>query len=119
MSDLPDPSAGGMDLGALLAQAQKMQESLMAAQATAASQEVEGSAGGGKVRVKVTGSGEFLSVHIDPSVVDPSDVEALEDLMLAALHDASGRVQQLSQSAMGGIGDALGLGGGLGGLFGQ
>ena len=112
MSDVPD-------LSALLAQAQKMQEQLMAAQASAAAAEVEGSAGGGKVRVKVTGSGDFLAVHIDPSVVDPADVEALEDLLLAALHDATARVAQLSQAAMGGIGEAFGLGGGLGGLLGQ
>lgn len=111
MSEMPD-------LGALLAQAQKMQEQLMAAQAEAAAQEVEGSAGGGKVRITVTGSGTFTGVHIDPSVVDPADVDALEDLVLAALHDASSRVAQLSQEAMGGIGDALGLGSGLGGLLG-
>ena len=112
MSEMPD-------LGALLAQAQKMQEQLMAAQAEAAAQEVEGSAGGGKVRITVTGSGTFTAVHIDPSVVDPDGVDALEDLVLAALHDASARVAHLSQEAMGGIGDALGLGGGLGGLLGQ
>lgn len=112
MSEVPD-------LGALLAQAQQMQEQLMAAQAQAASQEVEGSAGGGKVRVRVTGAGEFTGVSIDPTVVDASDVEALEDLVLAALHDASARVAELSQQAMGGIGEALGLGGGLGGLLGK
>ena len=56
---------------------------------------------------------EFLSVTIDPSAVDPDDVEMLEDLVLAAIHDAMAKVQELSQQGMG----QLGLGG-LGGLLG-
>ena len=97
----------------LMKQAQKMQEQLMEAQAAAAEQVVEGQAGGGVVKVAVTGGMEFQSVHIDPDAVDPDDVTMLEDLVLAAIHDAVGKVNELSQQAMGGL-DLGGLGGLLG-----
>ena len=111
------------DFGDLLRQAQQMQQQLAEAQAAAAEQVVEGHAGGGVVKVTVTGDLEFLSVHIDPAAVDPADVGMLEDLVLAALHDAVARVQELNQEALGGLGGALGLGGpaapgSLGGLLG-
>ena len=105
------------DINSLLQQAQKMQQQLMEAQAQAAEQVVEGVAGGGVVKVTVTGGMEFRSVSIDPAAVDPDDVEMLEDLVLAAIHDAMSKVQDLSQQAMGGL-DLGGLGGGLGGLLG-
>jgi len=101
------------DMNDLLKQAQKMQQQLMEAQAAAAEQVVEGQAGGGVVKVKVSGAMEFQSVSIDPAAVDPGDVEMLEDLVLAAIHDAVGRAQALSQQAMGGL-DLGGLGGLLG-----
>jgi DNA-binding YbaB/EbfC family protein len=101
------------DMGDLLKQAQKMQEQLMEAQAAAAEQVVEGQAGGGVVKVTVTGGMEFRSVTIDPDAVDPDDVAMLEDLVLAAIHDAVGKVNDLSQQAMGGL-DMGGLGGLLG-----
>ena len=101
------------DMGDLLKQAQKMQEQLMEAQATAAEQVVEGQAGGGAVKIRVTGGMEFMSVSIDPAAVDPADVSMLEDLVLAAIHDAVAKVNEISQQAVGGL-DL----GGLGGLFG-
>jgi DNA-binding YbaB/EbfC family protein len=100
-------------MGDLLKQAQKMQEQLMEAQAAAAEQVVEGQAGGGVVKVTVTGGMEFRSVTIDPDAVDPDDVAMLEDLVLAAIHDAVGKVNDLSQQAMGSL-DMGGLGGLLG-----
>jgi DNA-binding YbaB/EbfC family protein len=100
-------------MGDLLKQAQKMQEQLMEAQAAAAEQVVEGQAGGGVVKVTVTGGMEFTSVTIDPDAVDPGDVAMLEDLVLAAIHDAVAKVNDLSQQAMGGL-DMGGLGGLLG-----
>ena len=109
------------DFGELLRQAQQMQQQLAEAQAAAADQIVEGQSGGGVVKVAVTGDMEFLSVHIDPHAVDPGDVGMLEDLLLAALHDAVAGVQKLNQEALGGLGSALGLGadpGSLGGLLG-
>jgi len=105
----PDsPNLG--DLGSLMAQAQQMQEQLAAAQAEVAEQVVQGQAGGGAVRVEVTGAMEFRSVTIDPSAVDPDDVEMLQDLVLAALHDATNQVNELQQ----GLASGLGLGGLLG-----
>jgi DNA-binding YbaB/EbfC family protein len=113
------PPIGGKqpNMNDLLKQAQKMQEQLMAAQAAAAEQVVEGQSGGGVVKVTVSGGGEVRSVKIDPKVVDPEDVEMLEDLVLAALHEAMNKAAELSQQAMGGL-DLGGLGGGLGGLLG-
>jgi DNA-binding YbaB/EbfC family protein len=101
------------DMNDLLKQAQKMQEQLMEAQQAAADQVVEGRSGGGVVKVTVTGGMEFRSVSIDPDAVDPDDVAMLEDLVLAAIHDAVGKVNDLSQQAMGGL-DLGGLGGLLG-----
>ncbi len=98
----------------LLKQAQKMQEQLQQARAEAESQEVEGQAGGGVVKVRVTGAMEFTGVTIDPSAVDPDDVAMLEDLVLAAIRDAVSKAGALSEQAMGGL-DLGGLGGLLGG----
>ncbi len=66
------------------------------------------------MKVTVTGGMQFMSVRIDPSVVDPTEIELLEDLILAALHDAVERAQQLQSQALGPIAN---LGGGLGGLL--
>jgi DNA-binding YbaB/EbfC family protein len=109
--------AGGPDLGNLLSQAMEMQQQVMAAQAHAADTEVEGVAGGGAVRVVVTGAMEFRTVEISPAAVDPADVEMLQDLVLAALHDAVARVNELQEQSLGGFGDAL-AGSGLGGMLG-
>ena len=103
--------AGGFDFSQLLAQAQNMQQQLLDAQAKAAEQVVEGQAGGGVVRIRVTGGFDFQQVTIEPSVVDPSDVEMLQDLVLAAMRDALAKVNELNAEAMGG------LTGGLGGLL--
>ena len=103
--------SGGLDLGALMEQASSMQAQLLAAQQHAADTLVEGAAGGGAVRIEVTGGGEFRSVTIAPDAVDPSDVEMLQDLVLAALHDAMARVQEIQAGSI----DLGGLGGLLGG----
>ena len=125
MTDAPGP-AGFPDLGGLLQQAQQMQQQLMEAQAEAANTLVEGSSGGGSVKVEVTGGLDFRSVQIDPSVIDPEDPSLLEDLVLAALHDAMTQIQEMQEGAVGGLdlgalGGMGGLGGGqqgeLGGLF--
>ncbi len=109
MSDQPQMP----DLSGLLAQAQDM----MAKSAEVAETEVEGSAGGGMVKVVMNGQLEFSSVTIDPSVVDPADVTMLQDLILAALRDAAGQVGEAQEGAMGGL-DIGSMMGGLGGLDG-
>src|SRR3954453_3360137 len=98
----------------LMKQAQQMQQQLMAAQAELAQTEVEGSAGGGLVSAKMTGSGELLSLTIDPKAVDPDDVETLQDLVVAAVRDAPRAVGELAQERMGAL--TGGLGGGMPGL---
>ena len=107
-----DSGQGAPDFGQLLKQAQAMQEQFLQARATAAEAEAEGTAGGGMVKVRVTGGMEFRSVHIEPSVVDPNDVSMLEDLVLAAVRDAVARATELSEKAMGTV-DLGPLGGGL------
>lgn len=99
---------GGLDLGGLLAQAQQMQQQMVQAQTDIADETVEGNAGGGVVRIVATGGFDFVSVHIDPKVVDPDDVEMLEDLVLAAIRDAITQVGDLNKRAMGGLGGLFG-----------
>jgi nucleoid-associated protein EbfC len=94
----------------LMKQAQQMQQQLMAAQAELAESEVRGSAGGGLVSATMTGSGELISLTIDPKAVDPDDVETLQDLVVAAVRDAARVAGELAQERMGP------LTGGLGGL---
>jgi DNA-binding YbaB/EbfC family protein len=94
----------------LMKQAQKMQQQLAEAQAELADTQVDGSAGGGLVTATVTGSGELLSVTIDPKAVDPEDVETLQDLVVAAVRDATRNAGALAADKLGP------LTGGMGGL---
>ncbi|HEY2724072.1 MAG TPA: YbaB/EbfC family nucleoid-associated protein [Pseudonocardiaceae bacterium] len=99
----------------ILQQAQKMQQQLMSAQAELAESEVTGQAGNGLVSVTLTGSGEVRNVTIDRKVVDPDDVETLQDLVIGALSDANRALQDLTQEKMGPLAGGLGgPGGGLG-----
>lgn len=94
----------------LMKQAQQMQQQMLQAQEELAVAEVTGSAGGGLVAATVNGAGELLSLVIDPTVVDPGDVETLGDLIVAAVRDAARAAQDLQAEKMGP------LAGGLGGL---
>jgi nucleoid-associated protein EbfC len=105
---------GQPNLQQLMKQAQKMQEQMMAAQEELASAQVTGHAGGGLVAATVTGSGELTEVTIDPKVVDPEDVETLQDLVVAAVRDATRQAQELAAEKMGPL--TQGLGGGIPGL---
>ena len=107
---------GGFDMSELLAQAQAMQSQLMEAQANLENQEVEGTAGGGLVTAMVSGTGELLSLTINPQAVDPDDTETLADLIVAAVRDASENAKEVAARAMGPL--AGGLGGGLPGFGG-
>lgn len=116
-AEIPEVMPGGMDMSALLGQAQEMAAKLMEGQAEAEAAIITGQAGGGAVQVEMTGGMEFTSVTISPSAVDPDDVEMLEDLVLAALNDAVAQAAELQPSAdLGGLDlGSLGLGGLLGG----
>jgi DNA-binding YbaB/EbfC family protein len=113
--------ANQKQLNQMMRQVQKMQADMAAAQDELAATTVEGSAGGGKVTAVVTGSGELQSVSISPDVVDPDDVEMLEDLVVAAVGDGLRRAQELQAERMGSVAGGLdlgGLGGPLGGALG-
>ncbi len=96
----------------LLKQAQQMQQQLVAAQEQLAQAEVTGSAGGGLVTATMTGDGELTALTIAPAAVDPDDLETLQDLVVAAVRDASRVAADLTAERMGPL--AGGLGGGLG-----
>jgi DNA-binding YbaB/EbfC family protein len=89
-------------------QAQKMQQQIATAQAELAEAEVTGTAGGGLVAVTLSGTGEVTAVKIDPRAVDPDDVETLEDLVLAALHNGTEAVRQLTEEKMGPVSGGMG-----------
>ena len=91
----------------LLAQAQQMQQKLLATQQQLANAEIHGEAGGGLVKVVVKGSGEVVAVKIDPQVVDPSDIETLQDLIVGAMADASRQVTKMAQEQLGALTGAL------------
>jgi len=99
---------GQPDMSALLAQAQQVQQKLMEAQEQLANSEVHGQAGGGLVQVTMKGSGEVVGVSIDPKVVDPEDVETLQDLIVGALTDAARQVTILAQDRLGPLAGGMG-----------
>ena len=105
---------GQPDLQMIMQQAQKMQEQLIAAQAELATAEVIGQAGNGLVQVTMTAAGEVRAVRIDPQVVDPEDVDTLQDLVVGALQDAALAAQQLQAEKMGPLAGGLGDAGALG-----
>ena len=108
----------GMGMGGnmqqLARQAQKLQQQMTKMQEELEAREYEASAGGGMVTVKVSGKKEVLSVKLAPEVVDPDDVEMLEDLIVAATNEALRKMEEESSKVMGNIAGGLG---GLGGGF--
>jgi DNA-binding YbaB/EbfC family protein len=101
----------------MLQQVQKMQQDMQAAQDELKNELVEASAGGGMVTVTVSGNLEVRAVKIDPSAVDPDDVEILADMVLAAVNEGLRMAQELAARKLGGVGGGLDLGGlGLPGL---
>lgn len=85
----------------MMKQMQKMQKKMAEAQEELGEKRIEGTAGGGMVTVTVSGHKEVLEVKIKPEVVDPDDIEMLEDLVLAATNDAIKRADDLTASTMG------------------
>ena len=105
-----------MGMANLQRMAMQMQQEMARIQAELAETEVEGSSGGGVVRAVVTGKQELLKVEIDPTTVDPDDVDMLQDLVVAAVNDALESSRRLAEQKLAAV--TGGLGGGLGGLLG-
>ena len=91
------------DIMGLMKQAQAMQQKLQDAQAELEHVEVEGTAGGGAVTVKVSGKGELKAINIDSSLMNPDEKEILEDLIVAAMNDARGKADRAAQEKMSSI----------------
>ena len=89
-----------MNFGSMMKQAQKMQTKMAEMQEQLKDETVDASAGGGVVRVVLTGDIRVKEVHIDPSVVDPDDVELLQDMVAAAVNEAIRAAQELSSNRM-------------------
>lgn len=95
----------------MMARLQQMQQQAIKAQQELQEKVVEGSAGGGAVSVSLTGGMTVQALKIAPEVVDPDDIEMLEDLVTAAVNEALQQVQQLQMQQISGIAGQLGLGG--------
>jgi DNA-binding YbaB/EbfC family protein len=101
----------------MMKQVQQMQSDMAKAQEQLKDEVVEASAGGGMVKVKVSGDLEVKEIRIDPDAVDPEDVELLQDMVLAATNEALRSAQELANRKLGGLTGGLDLGGlGLPGL---
>jgi DNA-binding YbaB/EbfC family protein len=105
------PGPGGMDLNAMMKQVQEMQSQMMEAQEKLKDEVVEASAGGGMVKVKMSGDLRLLEISIDPEAIDPEEAELLQDMVMAAVNEAIRSGQELATSKLGGISGAGGLGG--------
>ena len=106
-----DRNADGnvMNLNKLMKQAQKMQEQMSKTQAELEKQTIEVSVGGGKVKVTANGAGEIIAIKIDKEIVDPNDVEFLEEMILSAVKQAVEQGKAIAQSEMTKITGGLGI----------
>lgn len=98
-----------MNMQQMMKQARKMQEQLAAAQETIAQSTVDASAGGGMVKVTVSGDMQVTSLKIDPEAIDPEDVEMLEDMVMAAVNEALRGVGELANRQMGAVTGGLNI----------
>jgi DNA-binding YbaB/EbfC family protein len=96
-------------LGGMMKQIQQMQAKMAELQAELENAEIEAGAGGGMVRVVVNGKNEIKAITIDPEVVDPADVEMLQDLIVAALNQAREKAQKMQQEQMSGLTGGLNI----------
>ena len=100
-ANLPKGIGGGpQNMQAMIRQAQKMQEDMAAKQEELDAREYEIKAGGGVVTVKISGKKEVLAIEIDPEVVDPDDVETLQDILVAGVNEAIKRVEDTNSKEM-------------------
>lgn len=108
------PGMGGGGMGNLMGQMQKLQEEMAKTQAQLETEEISVTVGGGMLTVVATGDKRLKSITIRREVVDPNDVEMLQDLVLAAVNDVMGKIEELQEERMGGLTGGLGLPPGLG-----
>ena len=108
------PAGGGLNMGNLMSQMQKLQEEMEKTQAALSQEELTVTAGGGMITVVVSGQQEIRSIAIKPEVVDPEDVEMLQDLVLTAVNEALQHSRELQEERMGGLTGGMGLPPGLG-----
>ena len=104
---------GGMNMNNLMKQAQKMQKQMLEKQEELAARTLEMTSGGGAVKVVISGKKEIQELKINPDVVDPDDVEMLEDMIVAAANEAFHQMEEASSAVMAELTGGLG---GLGGL---
>lgn len=105
---------GGMgNMGNMMKQAQKMQKEMMKLQEEIEQRTVEASAGGGAVTVVITGKKEIKSITLNPEIVDPDDIEMLQDLIMAAVNEAIRQADEMAAKEMSKITGGLNLPGGL------
>ena len=98
-----------MNIAQIAKMAQQMQTQMAKTQEELQDTVLEATAGGGAVRVMITGSQEIRSIEIDPSAIDPDEVEMLQDLVVAAVNDAIARSKELERERMAGIAGGMGL----------
>ncbi|MBU5449890.1 YbaB/EbfC family nucleoid-associated protein [Acetivibrio sp. MSJd-27] len=110
----PMGGMGGMNMNNMIKQAQKMQEDLLKAQESFDAEVMDVTSGGGAVKLKISGKNEIQELKLDPEVVDPEDVEMLEDLIVAAVNEGIKTVEKAKQEKMGKVTGNLG---GMPGLF--
>ncbi|MDQ2086547.1 YbaB/EbfC family nucleoid-associated protein [Herbivorax sp. ANBcel31] len=108
------PGMGGGNMGNLMKQAQKMQKEMEKLQEELKDREVEASAGGGAITVTATGKKDIKDITIKPEVVDPEDVEMLQDLILAAINEALRKADEMVNGEMSKVTGGMG---GLPGMF--
>lgn len=106
-----------MNIGKMMKQVQKLQEDMAKVQDELKGKTVEGTAGGGVVKVVANGQYEVVSITIEPEAVDPDDVEMLQDLILAATNEAMRKAHEMATSELSKLTGGLDLPGGIPGLF--
>ena len=116
---LPNGRGGGpTNMQGLMKQAQKMQEDMAALQEDLDARVYDISAGGGAVKIKITGKLEVENIEIDPEIVDPDDIETLQDILTAGVNEAIKKVNETNSAEMGKVTGSLNMGGfGMPGMF--
>ncbi|AMJ39702.1 YbaB/EbfC family nucleoid-associated protein [Anaerotignum propionicum] len=104
------PGMGGMNMNNLMKQAQKMQKQMQEKQEELGERTLEMTSGGGAVKVVITGKKEIKELKLNPDVVDPEDVEMLEDLIMSAVNEAIRQVEEMYNNEMGRMTGGMGMG---------